>query len=136
MNDTECIFCLIVAGQLPAQLVDEDEHTLSFMDINPANRGHVLVIPRRHARDLLEIEPDQLEATIVAAQRLARRVKERLGAEGVNLLNSCGRAAWQTVYHFHIHVIPRWEDDPLQLPWVPRPGDPGEIAATAEQLRG
>jgi histidine triad (HIT) family protein len=105
------------------------------MDISPATRGHALVVPRKHVRDLLEIDQDDLEATIVAAQRLARRAKERLDADGVNLLNSCGQAAWQTVFHFHIHVIPRYEDDPLRLPWKPKPGDSDEIAAAAEQLR-
>jgi histidine triad (HIT) family protein len=131
----ECIFCKIVARELPSQIVDEDDRTVSFMDINPATRGHALVVPRRHAADLLEIDDDDLEATILAAQRLARRVSERLGADGVNLLNSCGRSAWQTVFHFHLHVIPRYEDDPLRLPWTPASGDQDEIAAAAEQLR-
>jgi histidine triad (HIT) family protein len=131
----DCIFCKIVAGELPDQRIDEDEHTISFMDINPATRGHALVIPKRHSRNLLEIESDDLRATILGAQRLARRAGDRLGADGVNLLNSCGSTAWQTVFHFHIHVIPRYADDPLRLPWTPRPGDPDEIAAVARQLR-
>ena len=71
---------------------------------------------------------------MLAAQQLARRVTERLGAEGVNLINSCGSVAWQTVFHFHVHVIPRYSDDPLQLPWKPAPGDMDEIAATAQEL--
>jgi histidine triad (HIT) family protein len=135
VNDPDCIFCKIVAGELPGQIVDQDERTVSFMDINPATPGHALVIPRSHARDLLEIDPEDLAATALAAQRLARRVHDRLGADGVNLLNARGRAAWQTVYHFHIHVIPRYSGDPLRLPWKPAPGDPEEIAAVAEQLR-
>jgi histidine triad (HIT) family protein len=130
----DCIFCKIVAGELPARIVDEDERTVSFMDINPATRGHALVVPRAHSTDLLEIEPDDLRACALAAQRLGRRVKERLGADGVNLMNSCGAAAWQTVFHFHVHVIPRYESDPLKLPWVPGPGDEREIAAAAAQL--
>jgi histidine triad (HIT) family protein len=135
MNDPDCLFCKIISGEIEGQIVDQDERTVAFMDINPATRGHVLVVPRKHAKDLLEVEPDELSATIVAAQRLARRVVERLGADGVNLLNSCGAAAWQTVFHLHIHVIPRYEGDPLRLPWIPGPGDPEEIAAAAEQLR-
>jgi histidine triad (HIT) family protein len=135
MTDPDCIFCKIVAGELPSQLVDEDERTIAFMDISPATRGHALVVPRRHSRDLLEIEADDLEATIDAAQRLARRVQEQLGADGINLLNSCGSAAWQTVFHFHIHVIPRYDDDPLRLPWTPSPGDSEKIAEAAAQLR-
>ena len=134
MSDPDCIFCRIISGDIPGQIVDQDERTVAFMDINPATRGHALVVPRRHVRDLLEIEADDLEATIVAAQRLARRMPERLGAAGVNLLNSCGRAAWQTVFHFHLHVIPRYDGDPLRLPWTPGPGDPDEIAAAARAL--
>ena len=135
MSDPDCIFCKIIAGELPAQIVDQDDHTVAFMDINPATRGHALVVPRRHARDLLEISAEDLEATVLAAQRLARRIHERLGADGINLLNSRGQAAWQTVFHFHMHVIPRYHDDPLRLPWSPAPGDSDEIAATAERLR-
>ena len=135
MTDQDCIFCKIISGEIPGQVVAQDERTVAFMDINPATRGHALVVPRRHARDLLEIEPADLEATILAAQRLASKMPERLGADGVNLLNSCGRAAWQTVFHFHIHVIPRYQDDPLRLPWTPHEGDPDEIAGAAEELR-
>jgi histidine triad (HIT) family protein len=135
MADPDCIFCKIVAGELPSQIVDEDELTLAFMDISPATRGHALVIPRRHSRNLLEIDAGDLHAVAVAAQRLASRISERLGADGVNLLNTCGSAAWQTVFHFHVHVIPRYADDPLQLPWIPAAGDPDEIAAVAAELR-
>jgi histidine triad (HIT) family protein len=133
-SDPDCLFCKIVAGEIPSSRVDEDERTVAFMDINPATRGHLLVVPREHATDLLEVPEADLDACARAAQRLARRIKERLGADGVNLLNSCGQAAWQTVFHFHVHVIPRYADDPLRLPWVPGPGDPDEIAATAERL--
>ena len=135
MRDPECLFCKIVAGEIPAQIVDEDERTVAFMDINPATRGHALVVPRNHFRNLLELESEDLEATVIAAQRLARRAEQKLGADGINLLNSCGQAAWQTVFHFHIHVIPRYSDDPLRLPWTPEEGDPDEIAAAAEALR-
>ena len=135
MSEEDCIFCKIIAGEVPGQIIDQDERTVAFMDISPATRGHTLVVPRRHARDLLEIEAGDLAATIQGAQRVARRISERLRPDGVNLLNSCGRAAWQTVFHFHIHVIPRYADDPLRLPWTPAPGDADEIAAVADQLR-
>jgi len=135
MRDPDCLFCKIVAGELPAQIVAEDELTVAFMDINPATRGHALVVPRRHTTNVLEIEPDDLAATVLAAQRLARLITERLDADGVNLLNSCGSVAWQTVFHLHVHVIPRYAGDPLRLPWTPAPGDPDEIAAAAAELR-
>ncbi len=136
MSDPDCIFCKIVAGELPARIVDEDERTVAFMDIAPATRGHALVIPRAHARDLGEVGAEDLSATVAAAQRLAGTMRERLGADGVNLLNSYGEAAWQTVFHFHIHVIPRYHDDPLRLPWVPAQGNQDEIAAAAKELAG
>jgi histidine triad (HIT) family protein len=135
MHDPDCLFCKIVAGELPAQTIAEDERTVSFMDINPATRGHALVIPKAHVVNLLQVPADDLAAVALAAQQLARRISERLGADGVNLLNSCGAAAWQTVFHFHVHVIPRYADDPLRLPWTPAPGDPDEIADTASALR-
>ena len=135
MRDPDCIFCQIIAGELPGQIIDQDERTVAFMDINPGAPGHALVVPREHSRDLLESPEEDLAATAVAAQRLARRMHERLDVDGVNLLNACGEAAWQTVFHFHIHVIPRHRDDPLRLPWTPAPGDSDEIAAAADQLR-
>jgi histidine triad (HIT) family protein len=134
MGDPDCIFCKILAGEVPSTIVDEDDRTVAFMDIAPATRGHALVIPRTHSQDLLTIEPEDLRAVAMASQRLARRAKDTLGAEGVNLVNSCGALAWQTVFHFHVHVIPRYPDDPLRLPWVPAPGDPEEIASAAQDL--
>jgi histidine triad (HIT) family protein len=135
MSEQDCIFCKIVAGELPATIVDRDEHTIAFMDINPATRGHALVVPRLHTPDLLSIDPDELAVVTGAAQRLAARAKERLKADGVNVINSCGAAAWQTVFHFHLHVIPRYQGDPLRLPWLPAPGDPTEIAAAAAAIQ-
>lgn len=132
----DCIFCKIVAGELPAAVIASDERALAFLDINPATRGHTLVIPRAHAEDIHEIDSEDLAAAIALAQRIAGRVRERLGADGVNLLHSSGSAAWQTVFHFHIHVIPRYLGDPLRLPWVPQPGEASEIAAAAAALAG
>ncbi len=132
----DCIFCAIVAGDAPAEIVDSDEHTIAFMDISPATPGHALVIPRRHSADLIEIGAEDLARTMTAAQRLAARMGETLEPDGFNVINACGAAAWQTVFHFHLHVVPRFEDDPLELPWVPSPGDPEQIKATARRIRG
>jgi histidine triad (HIT) family protein len=131
----DCLFCGIIAGDVPGQIVDSDEKTVAFMDINPATKGHALVVPRTHSADLMEISEDDLAATTLAAQRLAKRMRDVLGTDGINLINACGAAAWQTVFHFHMHVVPRYSDDPLKLPWIPQPGDSDEIAATAEELR-
>jgi histidine triad (HIT) family protein len=133
-SDPDCIFCKIVAGELPATKLDEDERTITFMDINPGTRGHALVIPKAHSKDLLEIEPEDLAAVARAGQRLAQRMPAALGADGVNLINSCGAAAWQTVFHFHLHVLPRYADDTVRLPWTPGDGKNGHEEA-AEALR-
>jgi histidine triad (HIT) family protein len=132
---SDCLFCGIVAGDVPAQIVDSDDHTVAFMDINPATPGHALVVPRAHSADLIEVSDEDLERTTVAARRLAKRMRAALEPAGFNVLNSCGSAAWQTIYHFHLHVIPRYEDDPLKLPWVPGPGNADEIEALADRIR-
>jgi histidine triad (HIT) family protein len=136
MADPDCLFCGIVAGSIPSETIDSDERTVSFMDINPATPGHALVVPREHSADLMEIADEDLTATMLAARRLSRRMKDVLDADGINLINACGAAAWQTVFHFHIHVVPRYQDDPLELPWVPEPGDPDDISKVAQRLRG
>lgn len=131
----DCIFCAIVAGELPATRIEETDRALVFMDINPATRGHCLVIPKQHAADLLEIGDEDLAHCTLLARDIAARAKQRLGADGVNILNSCGVAAWQTVFHFHIHVVPRYlGTDGLELPWIPTPGDADAIAEAAAAL--
>lgn len=132
----DCLFCGIVAGTVPGEIVDSDDHTVAFMDISPATPGHALVVPRDHSVDLIEVPDADLERTMLAARRLARRMDEVLRPDGFNILNSCRAAAWQSVFHFHIHVIPRYADDPLELPWVPGPGEVADIAEVAGRLRG
>ncbi len=134
-TDPDCLFCKIVAGELPATRVHEDERTRAFMDINPATRGHLLVIPREHAANAHEIDPEDLKAVALTGKAMAQRVRDKLGADGVNLLNSCEPAAWQTVFHFHVHVIPRYHGDPLRLPGQPITPEEGELAAVATQLK-
>jgi histidine triad (HIT) family protein len=130
-----CLFCGIVAGTIPSQQVASNDQAIAFMDINPATRGHLLVIPRAHAADLRESAPDDLIAATLLAQSLVSRVIDRLDADGANLLSCIGADAWQSVFHTHFHVIPRYKEDPLQLPWHPRPGDMDAIATTAAELR-
>jgi len=132
----DCIFCKIVAGELPSERIDEDEHTIAFIDLNPWTRGHALVIPRRHSRNLYEVPDEDLQYAVVAAKRLALAMRDRLSCDGVNLLNACEPPAWQTVFHTHIHVIPRYEGDPLQVPVRPRQAEPDELAQVAAELRG
>jgi histidine triad (HIT) family protein len=131
----DCIFCKIVAGELPSEIVQEDEHTVAFMDLNPWTRGHALVVPRNHSRNLYAAPEEDLERASLAAKRLSLTMRDRLGADGVNLLICCEPAAWQTVFHLHIHVIPRYDDDPLQLPVRPRQVEADELAQVAAELR-
>jgi histidine triad (HIT) family protein len=127
----DCLFCGIVAGELPSTRVHEDDRVIAIMDIFPATRGHALVIPRAHSRDLHEVAEEDLAAAAAVAKRLAARAVSGLGADGVTIMQSNGPAAWQTVFHYHVHVIPRYDGDPLVLPWRPgsSPADPADLAA-------
>jgi histidine triad (HIT) family protein len=130
MADPDCLFCKIVAGDIPATKVHEDARTIAFMDINPATPGHLLCIPRAHAADLHEISTEDLCAVARTAKAMAGRVVERLGADGVNVMQSNGAPAWQTVFHYHVHVIPRYAGDPLRLPWTPDQGGDLDVIRT------
>jgi histidine triad (HIT) family protein len=115
----DCLFCRIVAGSVPSTRVYEDDRAIAILDIFPATRGHALVIPRAHSTDLHDTARSDVLACAAAAQTVARMAVERLGADGVSILQSNGPAAWQTVFHYHVHVIPRYQGDPLRLPWTP-----------------
>jgi histidine triad (HIT) family protein len=130
-----CVFCAIVDGTAPSETVYADEHTVAFMDINPATDGHLLVIPRVHVRDLWEITEERASRVMTATVRIAAAIRTALRPDGVNILHATGAAAFQTVYHFHLHLVPRYLGDPLKLPWVPRPGDRTKIAEVAGKIR-
>lgn len=134
MADPDCIFCKIVAGEIPSTTVHEDERTVAFMDVNPGSRGHLLVVSREHAADVQAISDADLAAVARTARDLAARALDRLGADGVNIIQNNGRAAWQTVFHYHVHVVPRYPGDGIKLPWTPTPGDDAEIKAAAAEL--
>ena len=135
-TDPNCVFCKVIAGEIPSQVIDSDARTVTVMDINPATRGHVVVVTRAHAENLLELDDDDLLAAMQAVRRVTGLLKEKLHPAGFNILHNIGRAAWQSIFHFHVHVIPRYAGDPLRLPWSPAPGDPDEIAAAAADLTG
>lgn len=133
--NADCIFCAIAERSAPAEVVEADEHTIAFLDIAPATRGHTLVIPRSHSQDVFEIDEADIERVAAMARRIAARMPAALNCDGVNLLNSSGSAAWQTVHHFHMHVIPRYDNDPLKLPWIPGELEAGDLPQIAEALR-
>jgi histidine triad (HIT) family protein len=129
-----CVFCAIVAGTGPAHVIYEDDDAIAFMDINPATDGHALVVPRKHIRDLWEISEDEASRVMAATVRVGARIRKALSPDGLNVMHATGAAAFQTVFHFHLHVIPRYFNDPLRLPWVPRPGDRTKIAEVAGKI--
>ena len=133
---SDCIFCGIVAGTMPAERVYEDERTVAFLDIAPACDGHVLVIPRAHSDDIHAAAPADLSACAQTAKVLAGRVTGALGADGVTIMQSNGRAAGQTVFHYHVHVIPRFDGDGVLRPWTATHPSADELARMGALLRG
>ncbi|MDE1903926.1 MAG: HIT family protein [Alphaproteobacteria bacterium] len=134
-TDPNCIFCKIVAGQIPSFKLTEDAATLAFMDINPANEGHCLVIAKPHHPTLYDMPPELLAAVSVTALKVAKAVNAALKPDGLNLVQSNGPGAAQSVPHFHVHVLPRRLGDKLPLNWELKPGDRAAIAATAERIK-
>ncbi len=134
---SDCIFCQIIAGRIPATKVFDDDRVLAFMDINPLNPGHLLIIPRRHSPTIYDVEPTDLAAVFAAAQRLARAIKKALDPPGLNLVQSNNRVAGQIIDHFHLHLIPRWPNDSLSalMDWRLEPGDPAAIQDTARKIK-
>ncbi len=136
--EPDCIFCGIIAGAISSTTIARSERAVAFMDINPVTPGHALVVPRVHAADLLDVSAEDLAACVHLAQEVAGRARDRLGADGVNLLNCSGAAAWQTVFHFHLHVVPRFKDQPgkdaIGLPWKSVPCNLDEIERIGNHL--
>jgi histidine triad (HIT) family protein len=134
-TDPDCIFCKIVAGAVPCVKLFEDSDTLAFMDINPVHDGHCLVIPRAHYPTVFDIAPEAFAAVARATAAVAKAVNAALAPDGLNLVQSNGRGAAQSVGHFHVHVLPRRLGDELLLNWTLRPGDMARIGEIAEHIR-
>ncbi|SCA57661.1 Histidine triad (HIT) protein [Candidatus Terasakiella magnetica] len=135
VSNADCVFCKILKGEIPSFKVYDDDHTYGFMDINPANAGHVLVIPKYHAPNIYEIPKDWVSDCMITAQKIAKAVHEVTRPDGINILQANGEGAAQSVHHFHIHVLPRSNDDGLKMNWELVPGDMDEIAALAEKIK-
>jgi histidine triad (HIT) family protein len=130
----DCVFCAIVAGEAPSRQVASGEHWTAFLDISPVTTGHTLVVPRRHAGDLWAMSAEQAQQLMGGVHEVAHLLRERLAPAGMNLLQSNGVAAWQTVFHVHVHVIPRYEGDGLRPPSPLGPAAPEDLAAVHERL--
>ncbi len=134
IKDPDCIFCKIVAGEIGSIQVLEDQHTLAFMDINPIAPGHTLIIPKQHWQNLYEMPDDQLGFVAASAKRVALAVKKVLVPDGVSLIQANDRGAAQSVFHFHMHIVPRTLGDELRVNWPMQPGEPDEIRDIARRL--
>ena len=134
-TDANCIFCKIVAGQIPCFKLLEDETSIAFMDINPVNPGHALSVAKGHWPTVDVIPPDVLASVARTAQRVAKAVIGELKPIGVNLLQANGEGAGQSVPHLHIHIMPRTKGDDVNLNWAPKPGDMAAIKAVYEKLK-
>ena len=132
---SDCVFCKIRDGQIPSIKLHEDARTLCIMDINPLNAGHCLVLTRAHAPTIFDADPADLAAAITTAQRVARAQQTALRPDGLNMLQANGAAAFQSVPHFHLHLIPRWTNDGKGFDWTLVPGDRDQVQKAGEKIR-
>ena len=135
MAADDCVFCKIRDGKIPSKKIYEDDATLAFMDINPLNNGHCLVVTKRHAATIWDAEVADLQAAIATAKKVATALRETVKPDGINMLQANGAAAFQSVPHYHLHLIPRWVRDGKGFDWTLVPGDREQIAATGDRLR-
>lgn len=134
-DDANCVFCKIIAGAIPSFKLYEDAATLAFLDINPGNPGHALVIPKAHAANLYASADKDLAAVMATVRKVATAIEKTVKPDGLNLVQANGPGAAQSVFHFHMHILPRRNGDELKMNWGLKPGDKGEIAALAEKIR-
>ena len=132
---SDCVFCKIRDGQIPATKIYDDERTMVIMDINPINSGHCLVIPKAHAATVWDAQPADLQAAITTAKKVALSIRDTLKPDGLSMLQANGPAAFQSVPHYHLHLIPRWENDGKGFDWTLTPGDRAHIQAVGERLK-
>ena len=130
-----CVFCRIVAGQIPATVVHEDEDTLAFMDIGQVNPGHVLVAVKKHAENIFELDGAQAAAVFRSAARVARAIRGAFAPQGLSVYQANGAAAGQTVFHLHIHLVPRHDGDGMALTWPVKNPPREKLAEYAEKIR-
>jgi len=132
---TDCVFCKIVAGQIPSTRVHEDEHTLAFMDLGQVNPGHVLVAVKKHAANLFELDDTQADAVARTSTRVARAIRDAFAPAGLSVYQANGKAAGQTVFHYHVHLLPRHEADGMELTWPVKNPPRDKLEGYAEKIR-
>ena len=134
MRKDDCIFCKIANGEIPSKTIYEDEDFRVILDLGPATKGHALVLPKEHAADLYELPEEIAAKVLVIAKNVAAQMKEKLGCDGLNLVQNNGEAAGQTVRHFHLHLIPRYAEDGQNINWVPGEPSSEELEAVRKQI--
>lgn len=136
MVKEDCIFCKIANGQIPSKTLYEDEDFRVILDLGPATEGHALILPKEHAANLFELSEELAAKALLVAQKIAVRMKNTLGCDGLNLVQNNGEAAGQTVSHFHVHVIPRYKNDGQNINWVPGSPSQKELEAVCQKITG
>ena len=135
MKDKDCIFCKIANGEIPSSTVYEDEDFRVILDLGPAAKGHALILPKEHFKDVCELDPSVAAKVLPLGAKIGAAMKKSLGCAGFNLVQNNGEAAGQTVFHFHVHVIPRYEGGPSMVTWTPESEKPEVLAETAEKIK-
>ena len=133
--DNDCIFCKIANGEIPSSTIYEDDLFRVILDLSPATKGHALILPKKHMANIFEMDEETAEKVFVLASRIAKAMKEALNCDGLNIVQNNGEIAGQTVFHFHMHIIPRYNDDGQQINWVPKASEAAERDMIAEQIK-
>ncbi len=136
MKDTNCIFCKIANGEIPSKTLYEDDKFRVILDLGPASKGHALILPKEHYADLYELQEETAGEVMKLAKKMAAQMTQRLGCEGFNLVQNNGELAGQTVFHFHMHLIPRYRDDGQKIGWKPQEATQEELETIRAQITG
>ena len=133
--DTNCIFCKIANGEIPSSTIYEDEFFRVILDLSPATKGHALILPKQHMANIFEMDDTTAEKVFVLAKRIAKAMKSALNCDGLNIVQNNGEVAGQTVFHFHMHIIPRYDNDGQHITWIPGTSEADEREAIATQIK-
>lgn len=133
MAEEQCVFCKIIAGEIPSTAVYEDDDFKAILDVNPAARGHVIIVPKKHAANIFELEDEEAAKVFPIAKKIAAAIKKTNGCDGINILQNNGEAAGQTVFHLHVHVVPRYYGDGVNIMW--KPGETPDLNEVAEEIK-
>lgn len=133
--DKNCVFCKIIGNEIPSSTLYEDENFMAIMDISPANKGHVIILSKSHIKDVFELDENSAKNAMVVVKKLANAIKKELGCDGLNVLQNNGVAAGQTVFHYHIHLIPRFNDDTVKIEWINKSYGEGEAKLLCDAIK-